>query len=499
MDHLASLTPTNILLIISAYFLVLLIVAHLTGRKADTTIFFTAGRKSPWYLVAFGMIGASLSGVTFISIPGVVGAGGYNQAFSYLQMVMGYLLGYVVISAVLLPVYYRISLTTIYGFLEERLGWTAYRTGAGYFLLSRVIGASFRLFLVAMVLDQFVFGPMEVPFFLTVTITIALIWVYTFKGGIKTIVWTDTIQTVSMLGAVAVTVYLISDALGWDFAQATGQIRDSGLGQVFFFEGGWEDPNNFFKQFISGALITIVMTGLDQDMMQKNLTCRNLREAQLNMGVFSVILFFANLLFLSLGALLFLFATQRGIDIPASSDQLFPMIALDHLPPIAGVLFVIGIIAAAYSSADSALTALTTSFCVDFLNFDRRTDLDERRKSRLRWGVHLGFSLILFLVILIFEQFSNEAVIHQLFVAAGYTYGPLLGLFAFAFFRKGKKMDHWSVFLVCLLAPVVAYWINANSATWFGGFQWGYLILLLNGLLCFAGLMFLSRFLRSRT
>jgi Na+/proline symporter len=494
MEWSSSLTPGNILLIISVYFLILLFVARLTGKKSDNKIFFTAGRKSPWFLVAFGMIGASLSGVTFISIPGVVGGGGYNQAFSYLQMVMGYLLGYAVISAILLPAYYKLSLTTIYGFLEQRLGFFAYKTGAAYFLLSRVIGASFRLFLVAMVLDQFVFGPMGAPFFLTVMLTILLIWVYTFQGGIKTIVWTDSIQTLSMLGAVAVCVFLITKEMGWGFGDMTREIRDSGLGQVFFTSGGWEDPNNFFKQFISGALITIVMTGLDQDMMQKNLTCKNLREAQLNMGVFSVILFFANLLFLSLGALLYLYAAEKGIEIPTSSDQLFPEIALSHLPSLAGFLFIIGIIAAAYSSADSALTSLTTSFCVDFLNFENRDDWSEREKKTRRWIVHFGFSILLFAVIIIFERFSDEAVIHQLFVAAGYTYGPLLGLFAFAFFMKRRKIQHWGVIAVCIISPVLSYWINSNSAEWLNGFQWGYLILLVNGLICFAGLYILSIF-----
>ena len=494
MEWSDSLTPGTILLIISVYFLLLLVVARITGKESDNTIFFTAGRKSPWFVVAFGMIGASLSGVTFISIPGVVGAGAYNQAFSYLQMVMGYLLGYAVISAILLPAYYKLSLTTIYGFLEQRLGFFAYKTGAAYFLLSRVIGASFRLFLVAMVLDQFVFGPMGVPFYVTVMLTIVLIWIYTFQGGIKTIVWTDSIQTLSMLGAVAVSVFLITREMGWGLGDMTREIRDSGLGQIFFTTGGWEDPNNFFKQFISGALITIVMTGLDQDMMQKNLTCKNLKEAQLNMGVFSVILFFANLLFLSLGALLYLYAAEKGIAIPESSDQLFPEIALNHLPAMAGLLFIIGIIAAAYSSADSALTSLTTSFCVDFLNFEHRHDWTEKQKKTRRLIVHLAFSLLLFTVIMIFERFSDEAVIHQLFVAAGYTYGPLLGLFAFAFFMKNKKMDHWGVIAVCILSPLLAYWINSNSAEWFDGFQWGYLILLVNGLLCFAGLCILSLF-----
>ena len=494
MDSFTTLTPAKILIIIGFYFMLLVIIAQLTGRKSSNQTFFTADRQSPWFLVAFGMIGASLSGVTFISIPGVVGAGGYNQSFSYLQMVMGYLLGYLVISTVLLPVYYRLGLTTIYGFLREKLGWHAYKTGAAYFLLSRIIGASFRLFLVAMVLDQFVFGPMHIPFFVTVTITILLIWVYTFQGGIKTIVWTDSLQTLSMLGAVAVSVYLISNAMEWSLSDIPAQIRQSDLGQVFFFEGGWEDPNNFFKQFISGALITIVMTGLDQDMMQKNLTCKNLKEAQLNMSVFSVILFFANLLFLSLGALLYIFAAEKGLSIPQASDHFFPDIALNHLPALAGILFVIGIIAAAYSSADSALTALTTSFCVDFLNFDQRDDWPEKKKKGLRLKVHLAFSAVLFCVILIFAYFSDEAVIHQLFIAAGYTYGPLLGLFVFSFIPGEKKVDHWSTIAVCIAGPLLSYWINSNSDAWLGGFQWGYLILLLNGVLCLLGLILLNKF-----
>jgi Na+/proline symporter len=495
---LEKLSPGSILLIVGIYFFVLLIVSFFTGKKSDSRTFFTANKQSPWFLVAFGMIGASLSGVTFISIPGVVGAGGYNQAFSYLQMVMGYMLGYAVIAFVLMPIYYRLSLTTIYGFLNDHMGLYAYKTGAAYFLLSRIIGASFRLFLVAMVLDLFVFQPMGFSFYWTVAITIALIWIYTFRGGIKTIVWTDTIQTVSMLGAVGMTVYLIVTGLDWDFSQAVKEVRGSGLGQVFFFEGGWSDPNNFFKQFISGALITIVMTGMDQDMMQKNLTCRNLGEAQLNMGVFSFILFFANLLFLALGALLYLYAGEVGVPIPEQSDQLYPLIALNHLPAAAGVLFVLGIIAAAYSSADSALTALTTSFCVDFLGFEERANWDESKKKSLRWMVHIGFSLVIFTVIIIFSEMTNQAVIHSLFVAASYTYGPLLGLFSYALFHGRSRLDGYGVLIVCILSPVLSYGIDVNSDEWLGGFEWGYLILLLNGVLTYVGLVIFGRLKRMK-
>lgn len=504
----ASLSPIAILGIIAAYFAVLVLISFLTSRGgSDNDDFFLAGRKSPWPLVAFGMIGASLSGVTFISVPGAVGAGGVNQAFSYMQVVFGYLLGYLFIAMVLLPLYYRLGLTSIYEYLRTRIGPHAYKIGAFYFLLSRTIGAAFRLFLVAIVMQEFVTGPMGIPFAVTVAIAIALIWAYTFRGGIKTIVYTDTLQTFCMLVSAGLTVYYIGAALETDLGGMVALIRNSDYSQLFFFEGGWSDPNNFFKQFFSGALITIVMTGLDQDMMQKNLSMPNFRDAQKNMAVFSFVLLFANLLFLALGALLYIYATSVGLEIPASSDQLYPSIALRHLPPVAGILFILGLIAAAYSSADSALTALTTSFCVDFLGMNDTAMADkdaEMRKEerRRRLYVHLGFSVLLFIVILAFRGVANQAVINSLFKAAGYTYGPLLGLFTFGLFTRLKvrevtmlgKYRVPALVLVCFAAPVISMLVDQYSARLMGGFQFGFLILAFNGLLTFLGLVALSDF-----
>jgi Na+/proline symporter len=504
----ASLSPIVILGIIAAYFAVLVLISFLTSRGgSDNDDFFLAGRKSPWPLVAFGMIGASLSGVTFISVPGAVGAGGVNQAFSYMQVVFGYLLGYLFIAMVLLPLYYRLGLTSIYEYLRTRIGPHAYKIGAFYFLLSRTIGAAFRLFLVAIVMQEFVTGPMGIPFAVTVAIAIALIWAYTFRGGIKTIVYTDTLQTFCMLVSAGLTVYYVGAALETDLGGMVALIRNSDYSQLFFFEGGWSDPNNFFKQFFSGALITIVMTGLDQDMMQKNLSMPNFRDAQKNMAVFSFVLLFANLLFLALGALLYIYATSVGLEIPASSDQLYPSIALLHLPPVAGILFILGLIAAAYSSADSALTALTTSFCVDFLGMNDTAMADkdaemrkEDRKRRLY--VHLGFSVLLFIVILVFRGVANQAVINSLFKAAGYTYGPLLGLFTFGLFTRLRvreitmlgKYRVPALVLVCFAAPVISMLVDQYSARLMGGFQFGFLILAFNGLLTFLGLVALSDF-----
>ncbi len=486
----STLSPGLLLGIIVLYFLLLMGVSFVTSRRADNRDFFIAGRKSPWILVAVGMIGASLSGVTFISIPGAVGGGGANRAFSYMQMVFGYLLGYVLIAQVLLPLYYRHDLTSIYTYLERRFGRMSYKVGAGYFLLSRVIGASFRLFLVAMVLQLFVMDAFGVPFYVTVGLTIVLIWVYTFQGGIKTIVWTDTLQTVCMLGAVVMTILAIGSQTGREAGGLVDWVRRSEYAQMFFFEGGWKDPNNFFKQVISGALITIVMTGLDQDMMQKNLSCRTLRDAQKNMYTFSAILVVANLLFLTLGALLYLYAAEKGLPIPEKTDRLFPTLALQHLGPAVGVAFILGLIAAAYSSADSALTALTTSFCVDFLDFEK-SGRPEKEKQRLRRRVHVGFSLLLLLTILWFESLNNDAVINELFRAAGYTYGPLLGLFAFGMFTRRRVRDRWVVW-VCLAAPVLSYFINAHPERFLFGFQLGFLIIALNGLLTFLGLWAIS-------
>lgn len=462
----------------------------ITGKGAGNEEFFIAGRKSPWFLVAFGMIGASLSGVTFISIPGVVGQDGLNKDFSYLQMVFGYLLGYLFIAHVLMPVYYRMNLTSIYTYLEKRLGIEAYKTGSVFFLLSRIIGSSFRLYLVAMVLQKFIMDYYGIPFYATVSITIILIWLYTFKGGIKTIVYTDTFQTVFMLGAVILTIIGIGKALDMSVLDLYTTVKTSEMSQVFFWENGWSDPNNFFKQFISGALITIVMTGLDQDMMQKNLSCKNIKEAQYNMYTFSGILIFANLLFLSLGVLLYHYAGVVNMEIPVKSDELFPLIALQNLSPMVGVLFILGLIAAAYSSADSALTSLTTSFSVDILNIQKK-DLSQKERRRTRFIVHILMSLTLFLVILAFNAWNNDAVITVLFQAATYTYGPLMGLFFFGLLTNYNVKGIF-VPVICILAPLISFILDYNSELWFNGLKLGYMTLAINGGLTFLGLYFIK-------
>jgi SSS family transporter len=490
--NMETLSPGLILGIICIYFLLLLGISWWTSRGADSQTFFTANKSSPWILVAIGMIGASLSGVTFISLPGAIGSGGKDMAFSYMQMVFGYLLGYFVIAAVLMPLYYRLNLTSIYGYLESRFGKMSYKIGAGYFLLSRILGASFRLILVAIVLQQFVLGPMGIPFALTVAITIGLIWIYTFTGGIKTIVITDTLQTVFMLTAVVLTLWYIGQEMGVEgFGGIIQTIQDSQYSQLFFFEGGWADPNNFWKQFVSGALITIVMTGLDQDMMQKNLTCKSLGDAQKNIFLFSIILVFANMLFISLGAMLYIYADFAQIAIPERADTLYPLLALEHLPPMVGIVFILGLIAAAYSSADSALTSLTTAFCIDFLEFEKRPELTEAQKKKMRMITHVAFSVILFLIIIIFNALNKESILKNLFVMSGYTYGPLLGLYAFGILTKRRIKDQWSI-LVCILAPVISYFINTNSELLFNGFQFGYLNIALNGLLAFIGIWIIS-------
>jgi Na+/proline symporter len=461
----------------------LIVISYFTSKNATNDDFFTANRLSPWYLVAFGMIGASLSGVTFISVPGEVGA----SAFSYFQVVLGYLVGYAVIAKVLLPLYYRLNLISIYTFLEQRFGFWSYKTGAFFFLLSRIIGSAFRLFLVAGVLQLAVFDAFGVPFWVSVMVTLLLIWLYTFRGGIKTIVWTDTLQTLFMLLAVIISIYYIGDALELSTAGLIETVRNSGYSDIFVWD--WQSGKNFFKQFFAGAFISIVMTGLDQDMMQKNLTCRSLEDAQKNMFWFSIVLVFVNLLFLSLGALLFVYAQKMGIAIPEKTDDLFPMLALQHFSIFGGVLFLLGIIAAAYSSADSALTAMTTSFCVDFLGYKKKNDSTFKRTRKM---VHIGFSVLLFFVILIFRAINDQSVINSVFTAAGYTYGPLLGLFAFGMFTKKAVKDKF-VPIVCLASPILSYIISSNSEALLWGYKFGFEILILNGLITFLGLFLISK------
>jgi Na+/proline symporter len=492
-----TLSPGLIAGLIAAYFVMLITVSYFTSRNASNNTFFLAGRNSPWILVAIGMIGTSISGVTFISIPGVVGAGSYNQAYSYMQLVLGNLLGYIIIATVLLPLYYRLNLTSIYTYLEQRLGNNSYKIGAAYFLLSRTIGSSFRLFLAAAIVDQFVTSQLGIPFWATVLITVGLIWVYTFKGGIQTIIYTDTLQTFFLLSALVLSVISISQALHLGLTDIIPTIQHSPYSQMFFFKGGWSDPNNFFKQFISGALIAIAMTGLDQDLMQKNLTCRTIQDAQKNMFVFCSIFVFINLLFLSLGAMLYIYAAKEGIELPLkpdgkiNSDLVYPTLALNHMSIWTGILFMLGIIACTYASADSALTALTTSFCIDFLNFNK-TDIPEAKKERTRIWVHLGFSALIFVQIVIFKLINDDAVISKLFKLAGYTYGPLLGLFSFGLLTKRSINDRLAI-PVCLAAPVISYIIDNNSKAWLNGFTFGVLIIAVNGLITFLGLMLISK------
>jgi len=491
-----DITPQQILLIIAGYFGVLILISRLTSRGGTSDDFYIAGRKSPWYVVAFGMIGASLSGVTFISIPGAVGAGGGNMAFSYLQMVFGYLVGYLIIATVLMPIYYKMNSVTIYQYLEKRFGKVSYKVGSSFFLISRIVGASFRLYLVALVLHGFVLQPLGLSFGLTVVITLALIYSYTFAGGLKTIIWTDTLQTAFMLIAVGATVYYIGSSLGLTLYQIPDAIADAGYGQIFFFENGWFDANNFYKQFISGALIALVMTGLDQDMMQKNLSCKSLKEAQWNIGMFSTILVIVNLLFLALGALLYIYAETNGIQIPERTDRLYAMLSFEHFPAGITICFILGLIAAAYSSADSALTSMTTAFSIDILETEK-SNKTEKEKSKQRHFIHFGFSVILAMVILVFNSYLDESAINSLFKAAGYTYGPILGLYAFGILTERKVIDKW-VWIICLLAPIISYILNLNSEGWFGGFTFGFLILLVNGLLTYIGLLLISQSSKSK-
>jgi len=466
-------------LLVALYFIVLMIISYFTGKKSDNKSFFVGNRQSPWYIVSIGMIGASLSGVTFISVPGWVN----STHFSYLQMVIGYFLGYLVIAHVLLPVYYKLNLTSIYTYLEERYGKFGYKTGAWLFLVSRTIGASARLYLMANVLQLSLFNALEIPFAVTVFITIALIWLYTFRGGIKTIIWTDTLQTLFLLSSVIITIIYIAKTMHLDTWGLIDMINHSELSKVFVFDD-WNSKQNFFKQFVSGAFITIVMTGLDQDMMQKNLSCKNLQDAQKNMKWYGFAFIPTNILFLSLGALLYIFANQQGLSLPERSDDLFPMVVNSgKLPAIVGVFFIIGLVAAAYSSADSALTSLTTSFSVDILGTKHGENLTKNK----RMIVHLAFSLVLMLTIILFRVFKADSIISTIFILAGYTYGPLLGLFAFGLFSKFKVKDQW-IPLLALLAPVVTGILDYNSINWFG-FSLGYEKLILNGFIMFIGLL----------
>ena len=484
------ITPFFILSLVIGYFVVLLSIAYFTSKEDSNESFFKANRNSPWYLVAFGMVGASLSGVTFISVPGWV----ESSQFTYFQVVMGYLVGYFVVAYVLLPVYYKNNVTSIYEYLNTRLGKNSHKAGAFFFFVSRVLGAAFRLFLVAIVLQQFIFDALGVPYELTVVLSIVLIWVYTQKGGIKTIVFTDTLQTGLMLAAVLLSIHYINQALDWSFSEFLASKELLNFNQVFVTDSIM-NRSYFLKSFVGGAFVTICMTGLDQDMMQKNLSCRNLKDAQKNMVVFSFVLVFVTGLFMLLGALLYIYAQGQGIEVPLmdgepKTDLLFPEIALNgNLGVAVAVTFILGLIAAAYSSADSALTSLTTSFCVDFLAIEKRPKANQKK---LRKQIHVGMSLLLILVVIAFKYVLNRNVIDGLLTVAGYTYGPLLGLFAFGIFTSYKVKDQYVWPVLILVLVLVSVFANLDPSH-LGGYQLGYELLPFNGLLTFLGLVLIRR------
>ncbi|RNC86776.1 MAG: sodium:solute symporter [Winogradskyella sp.] len=482
------MSPTYILLIIAAYFGVLVLISYFTGKEDTNAAFFKANKSAPWYLVAFGMVGASLSGVTFISVPGLIG----GQEFAYMQGVLGFFVGYFVVAFVLLPLYYRLNITSIYQYLEKRFGVVSYKTGAFFFLLSRVTGASFRLFLVALAMQYIVFEQMGVPFWLTVVISILLIWVYTFKGGIKTIIWTDTLQTLAMLSAVGLAIYLINEKLDWGYVEFLNSEAFAEKGQIFFFDD-INSPQYFWKYFLGGIFITVAMTGLDQDMMQKNLTCKTEKDAQKNMISMSILLVIVNFAFLSLGALLFIYSEQFGVQIPivdgrVRTDLLFPEIAMNQgLGTPLAIIFIIGLIAAAYSSADSALTSLTTSFSVDFLNIEKRPKEDQKP---LRKKVHVGVSIVLIIVVIVFNYLDGN-VVSNLFKFATFTYGPLLGLFAFGILTKRHINDKYA-WIVALLSIVISFGITLLPESVIGQYKFHWEILILNGFITFIGLLLIS-------
>lgn len=471
--------PLLIFGVIAGYFLLLLLIGYLTSRKSDSLTFYTGNRKSPWYLVAFGMVGASLSGVTFISVPGEVG----NTHWSYLQFIMGNMVGYAVIALVLIPLFYRMNLISIYEYLKERFGPKTYVSGSLIFLVSQTIGASFRLFLAATVLQLAFFDAFGIPFYVSVFTTIVLIWLYTYRGGIKTIVWTDTLQTAFLLLAVIISIVVISKHMDLGGKEMVNLIISSDLSTIFVWDG--LSSQNFFKMFVAGIFITIAMNGLDQNIMQKNLTCKNQKEAQKNILWFSISFFISTLLFLSLGVLIYQYAFQYQIAIPDASDELYPLLALNQFGTLAGIVFMIGIIAAAFSSADSALTALTTSFCIDILKLPSRKNVNQ---GRVRFNVHIGFTIVIFLTIVIFNQINDKSVVSAVFKAAGFTYGPLLGLYVFGLSNRLKIRDHW-VPLICIISPLLSFLLDQGSVRWLGGYQFGFEILLVNAAFTFIGLL----------
>jgi SSS family transporter len=499
------MSPILVASVLIAYFLILILIAFLTSRNATSDTFFTGNRQSPWYLVAFGMIGASLSGVTFISVPGKV----INEGMAYFQIVLGYVLGYIVIAKILMPLYYKMNLVSIYEYLNDRFGIISYKIGAGFFILSRTLGSAIRLYLATEVLQLFLFEDLGVPYWVTALTTVALIWVYTFKGGIKTIVFTDTFQTFFLISAVVICTVVIAQSLDFSFVDLFNSITESktkngySMTRIFFFDD-YKSALFFPKQFFGGMFLAIAMTGLDQDLMQKNLTCKNIKEAQKNMYSFTTVLVVTNFLFLILGGALYVYATSKGLSLPEKTDHTFPTLAFNNFGTVAGIFFLLGITASSYASADSALAALTTGFCIDFLNFNRR---EEKQKQKLKLFVHIGFSLLFLFIILgtkwYVDTHKGTDLIGLILKVASYTYGPLLGLFFFGILSKRKLRENF-VPVVCILIPFVCYFIDFYSQSLTGGvlgengkYTQGYVfgneLIIVNGALTYLGLFLISR------
>ncbi len=492
------MTPFAILTLIIIYFGLLFLISHFVSKKDQgNDAFFKANKNSKWYLVAFGMIGTALSGVTFISVPGEVG--NPETQFKYFQFVLGNAIGFIIIAKVLLPLYYRMNLTSIYGYIEQRLGAISYKTAATIFLISRTIGSSFRLYLVVIVLQRYVFDFYQIPFAITVLVSLLLIFAYTYRGGLKTIIITDTLQTFFLVSSVFLTIFFICQSLNLNIFEAFEQVKNSNYSKVFFFEN-YLKGTYFWKQILGGIFVTIAMVGLDQDLMQKNLSCKNIGEAQKNMFTFTGIFVIINIFFLSVGALLYLYAEKNGIAIPTDlitgkprTDLLFPEIAFHHLTIIPSVVFLLGLTAATFATTDSALTALTTSFCVDFLGMDKVENQNKPNIVRTRHFVHIGFSFLMFLVIIIFNAINDASVVSMIFKIASYTYGPLLGLYAFGLFVKSKTVHDKFVPFICIISPAICFLITKNSSILFGDYVIDNELIIINGLITFIGLFIISK------
>lgn len=512
------MSPWMLFSFVIGYFALLLIVAYYTSRNSNNDSFFIGNKSSNWMLVAFGMIGTSLSGVTFVSVPGGVGdfAGGSYKGFAYMQVAIGYLIGYAVIAFVLLPLYYRLNLTSIYNYLQHRFGNIAYKTGALFFIISRTVGATARLYLVINILQFFILDKMGVPFVVTTALILLMILLYTFEGGVKTIVYTDTLQTSLMVLGLIVCVVYILHHLNLSGGEALSKMRE--VGYLSVFNTDINSKGFFLKQIVGGAFITIAMTGLDQEMMQKNISVKRLGDSQKNIMTMATVMFGVLFLFLMLGGLLYMFALSKGgvytditgatgvvkelvVPDPAHAgqtlnvigDKIFPSIAMNFLPHSITIMFIIALISALFPSADGALTALTSSFCIDILGLKRRTDIDEKAKKRTRLSVHFSFAFIFLVCIIVFHIINNNSIIDVILDLAGYTYGPLLGLFGFGIFTRRQLPNSYIITAICLITPVLCYIISRNAADWFGGFQIGIELLLLNGLLTWLGLFLISK------